>query len=78
MDLFVMLLQSVAGKVTQNTPGKVAPASKVPEVSDSESIYRSEYPGAKRRKIRYGPYRVPSIKASLDWTMFCAIQPATN
>lgn len=36
---------------------KIPPRSKVKRIQDSESTW----PGAKRRKIRYGPYRIPPI-----------------
>lgn len=36
---------------------KIPPRSKVKSVQDSAS----SWPGAKRRKIRYGPYRIPPI-----------------
>jgi hypothetical protein len=37
---------------------EVRPVSKVPNVQDSMSPY---WPGARRTKVRYGPYRVPAI-----------------
>jgi hypothetical protein len=37
---------------------EAAPASQVPQVQ----IEKSTYPGATRKKIRYGPYRIPSTK----------------
>jgi hypothetical protein len=38
------------------------PTSKVPDIAQQESDWGD---GAKRRKIRYGPYRIPPISVSL-------------
>jgi hypothetical protein len=59
-DVFTMIVYSVASAFTQNQRGKVAPTSKVPEILDTVATEHPQYPGAIRRKIRYGPYRIPS------------------
>jgi len=59
-DVFTMYVYMFASAVTQFQPGKIPPPSKVPEVMDTQVTGYPEFPGAKRRKIRYGPYRIPS------------------
>jgi hypothetical protein len=68
-DYFTMFIYGVASAFTQNQRGKVAPISKVPEMMDSPSPeFVSQHPGAKQRKIRYGPYRIPSNTVRLPGT----------
>ncbi|KAF2433288.1 hypothetical protein EJ08DRAFT_73787 [Tothia fuscella] len=59
-DVFTALITQLAGTLTQFQGSSAAPVSKVPEISEETSTDYSEFPGARRRKIRYGPYRVPS------------------
>jgi hypothetical protein len=51
-------LQTFANQVR---PNSTAPVSTVPEVQDEQA---KAWPGAKRRKVRYGPYRIPPISVS--------------
>jgi hypothetical protein len=60
-----MLVHELASAITQNAPGKVAPTSKVPEYVDIPTTEYPQFPGAKRRKVRYGPYRIPSNTVSI-------------
>jgi hypothetical protein len=64
-DVWYSMVQVLAGTLTQNQLGKIPPAAKVPELVDTPANGYQDYPGAKRRKIRYGPYRIPSNTVSL-------------
>ena len=48
---------------SQSRPNSTAPVSTVPEVQDEKP---TAWPNAKRRKVRYGPYRIPPISVS-EW-----------
>jgi hypothetical protein len=58
-DIITYFMTNLAGEFTQRKPGAVPPPATVPDVSDSATIEYKSYAGAKRRKIRYGPYRLP-------------------
>jgi hypothetical protein len=58
------LLQGLLGQPRRNS---TAPASTVAEVQDQEP---KDWPGAKRRKVRYGPYRIPPISVSRQYTSY--------
>ncbi len=51
------LLQSLGGAKANSN----APESKVAEVQEETAVL---WPGSKRAKIRYGPYRIPPISVS--------------
>jgi hypothetical protein len=63
------LLKGLQGQSTSNS---TAPVSTVAEVQDEKN---STWPGAKRRKIRYGPYRIPAISVSKQSTPFFHYSP---
>jgi hypothetical protein len=56
----ITVLGALATQVSSLTRTK--PTSKVPDIAQQESAWGG---GAKRRKIRYGPYRIPPISVSL-------------
>jgi hypothetical protein len=51
----------LAALSSQTRPNSTAPVSTVPEVQDEKA---KGWPEAKRRKVRYGPYRIPPISVS--------------